>query len=123
MYKISTSDSGVVLDVFDDQIYLDESVETYAITDAEFEMIRASGDHNKWRLVDGVIRSVEPTTEELAAAARSQRNALLAATDWSQAADVPQATKDLWAPYRQALRAVPEQSGFPTDIQWPVKPA
>ena len=63
-----------------------------------------------------------PTTEELAVAARAERNALLAATDWTQAADVPQATKDLWAPYRQALRDVPEQSGFPTDIQWPVKP-
>ena len=63
-----------------------------------------------------------PTTEERAAAARGERNALLAATDWTQAADVPQATKDKWAPYRQALRDVPGQSGFPTNIRWPVKP-
>jgi hypothetical protein len=63
-----------------------------------------------------------PTTEELAAAARAERDALLAATDWTQSADVPQATKDKWAPYRQALRDVPEQSGFPSDIQWPVNP-
>jgi hypothetical protein len=62
------------------------------------------------------------TTEEIASAARAERNALLAATDWTQAADVPQATKDKWAPYRQALRDVPEQSGFPSDILWPVKP-
>jgi hypothetical protein len=63
-----------------------------------------------------------PTTEEIAAAARAERNALLTSTDWTQAADVPQATKDKWAPYRQALRDVPGQSGFPTNIQWPVKP-
>jgi hypothetical protein len=63
-----------------------------------------------------------PTTEELAAAARAERNALLATTDWTQAADVPQSTKDKWAPYRQALRDVTEQSGFPSDIQWPAKP-
>jgi hypothetical protein len=63
-----------------------------------------------------------PTTEELAAAARAERNALLAATDWTQAADVPQFTKDKWAPYRQALREVTEQSGFPSEIQWPAKP-
>lgn len=63
-----------------------------------------------------------PTTDELAAAARAHRNALLAATDWTQAADVPQATKDKWAPYRQALRNVPQQSGFPQTIDWPVKP-
>lgn len=54
--------------------------------------------------------------------ARDTRNALLAATDWAQAADVPQATKDKWAPYRQALRDVPQQPGFPENIQWPVKP-
>jgi hypothetical protein len=64
-----------------------------------------------------------PTNEQLASDARTKRNALLAATDWTQSADVPQATKDLYAPYRQALRDVPEQSGFPTDIQWPVKPS
>lgn len=65
-----------------------------------------------------------PTTEELATAARAERNRLLTETDWTQAADVPQATKDLWAPYRQALRDVPhQQSGFPTDIVWPTKPA
>jgi hypothetical protein len=63
-----------------------------------------------------------PTAEEHAAAARAERNELLAATDWTQAADVPQATKDKWAPYRQALRDVTEQSGFPSDIQWPTKP-
>ena len=63
-----------------------------------------------------------PTTEQLASAARSKRNTLLTETDWTQAGDVPQVTKDLWAPYRQALREVPEQVGFPTDIVWPVKP-
>jgi hypothetical protein len=63
-----------------------------------------------------------PTTEELAAAARAKRDSLLAASDWSQAGDVPQATKDLWIPYRQALRDVPEQAGFPSEITWPTKP-
>lgn len=64
-----------------------------------------------------------PTTEELATAARAERDRLLTETDWTQSADVPQATKDLWAPYRQALRDVPQQSSFPTDIVWPTKPA
>lgn len=63
-----------------------------------------------------------PTTEQLAAAARSKRNTLLNETDWTQAGDVPQATKDLWAPYRQALRDVPDQSEFPLEIVWPVRP-
>jgi hypothetical protein len=64
----------------------------------------------------------KPTIEELAASVRRQRDALIAKTDWTQAADVPQATKDKWAPYRQALRDVPQQAGFPDNIQWPSKP-
>lgn len=53
---------------------------------------------------------------------RQQRNALLASSDWTQAADVPQATKDLWAAYRQALRDIPQQQGFPANVIWPQKP-
>ena len=59
---------------------------------------------------------------EAADRAREIRNNLLSQTDWSQAADVPQAIKDKFAPYRQALRDVPQQPGFPENIVWPVKP-
>lgn len=52
--------------------------------------------------------------------AREQRNILLTETDWWAVQDrtMTQAEKD----YRQALRDVPEQEGFPTDIVWPTKP-
>ena len=53
---------------------------------------------------------------------REERNAKLAATDWTQAADVPQSVKDSYAPYRQALRDVPTQSGFPNQVVWPESP-
>ena len=53
---------------------------------------------------------------------RSERNAKLVATDWTQAADVPQSVKDNYAPYRQALRDVPSQSGFPNEVVWPTQP-
>jgi hypothetical protein len=61
----------------------------------------------------------DPTPEELAAQARAQRDSLLASTDWTQLPDVPQATREAYAVYRQALRDVPLQDGFPTDIIWP----
>lgn len=57
-----------------------------------------------------------------AADIREERNAKLAATDWTQASDVPQSVKDSYAPYRQALRDLPTQSGFPNQIVWPVAP-
>lgn len=59
---------------------------------------------------------------ELAQIARATRNELIAQTDWTQVADVPQATKDKYAAYRQALRDVPQQSGFPQNINWPEAP-
>jgi len=53
---------------------------------------------------------------------RERRNALLAESDWSVLPDAPVADQQAWIDYRQALRDVPEQEGFPTDINWPIKP-
>jgi hypothetical protein len=56
------------------------------------------------------------------ASARNKRNQLLAETDWTQAKDVPDAVSSKWAPYRQALRDVPQQAGFSDNVTWPTKP-
>lgn len=53
---------------------------------------------------------------------RDQRNALLAQSDWTQLPDVPLATKEAWATYRQALRDITDQSD-PFNIVWPTPPA
>ena len=63
-----------------------------------------------------------PTTEQLAAQARAERDRLLAASDWTQLPDVHEATRAAWAEYRQALRDVPQQDGFPLTITWPERP-
>ena len=57
-----------------------------------------------------------------AEAARNKRNALLVETDWTQGADIPTTIKSAHKPYRQALRDVPLQEGFPYNIIWPTKP-
>ena len=54
------------------------------------------------------------------AIARADRNKKLSETDWWAVSDLTMT--DAQTAYRQALRAVPEQSGFPTDITWPTKP-
>jgi hypothetical protein len=58
----------------------------------------------------------------LAYQARAERNRLLAESDWTQLPDVPEAARLAWAAYRQALRDVPEQEGFPENVVWPTKP-
>ena len=52
---------------------------------------------------------------------RSDRNARLTASDWTQVADAP--VDDLvWATYRQALRDVPNTQTDPFNIIWPAPP-
>lgn len=53
---------------------------------------------------------------------RARRNELLAQSDWTQLADSP-ADKAAWAQYRQALRDLTDQTGFPDNITWPDTPS
>lgn len=53
---------------------------------------------------------------------RGVRGARLAVSDWTQLADAP-VDRTVWAAYRAELRAVPEQSGFPYSVVWPIEPA
>lgn len=64
------------------------------------------------------------TDEEFAAEARGKRNQLIAETDFLVMPDYPLDAEKKVAvlAYRQALRDVPEQAGFPRQIDWPVKP-
>lgn len=59
--------------------------------------------------------------EVISADVRIRRDQLLSSSDWTQAADAP-VDKVAWATYRDALRNIPQQAGFPTDIAWPTKP-
>jgi hypothetical protein len=52
---------------------------------------------------------------------REQRNRRLSESDWTQLADST-ADKAAWATYRQALRDLPQQEGFPNTVTWPIAP-
>lgn len=79
---------------------------------------------------DGVMRDMtEEEMEEMkwdsskikARDVRRQRDVLLKGTDWTQVADAP-VDQAVWAAYRQALRDIPQQEGFPDNVVWPVEP-
>lgn len=53
-------------------------------------------------------------------AVRADRDERLAKTDWRAGSDLTLSSE--WTTYRQALRDVPAQSGFPYDITWPTEP-
>ena len=58
---------------------------------------------------------------EQAEKTRSQRTDKLKDSDWTQVADAP-VDQAAWATYRQALRDITSQAGFPWTINWPVAP-
>lgn len=52
---------------------------------------------------------------------RAKRNKLIAATDWTQLPDVPEAVRSAYQAYRQELRDVTDAAS-PDQVVWPVKP-
>lgn len=76
--------------------------------------------------LDGALNRVDPPREERIKAAKARRNSLIAATDWTQTDDAKENMSEeksaAWKAYRQALRDVPQQAGFPDVISWPVAP-
>ena len=82
----------------------------YAIEGVEVELEQSEID----------VLIAEAQQNGLSNDARNRRNLLLTETDWWAVADrtMTQAEID----YRQALRDVPQQAGFPENITWPTKP-
>lgn len=75
-----------------------------------------------WSVLPASPEEIAERTAALADSIRTQRNAKLSASDWTQLPDVTIATKPDWATYRQALRDITTQPGFPTNITWPTEP-
>lgn len=79
-----------------------------------------------------VVKTVVADSEEdiaarkasLAAIERANRDFLLSETDWVviKAMELSQTISTEMSTYRQALRDVPAQAGFPDTITWPTKP-
>lgn len=55
-----------------------------------------------------------------AAEVRAERNEKITACDWRVLPDISNSA--VWKVYRQALRDVPAQEGFPWTITWPEQP-
>lgn len=55
---------------------------------------------------------------------RAIRNVFLLKSDWTQLVDSPldDTAMVLWQSYRQALRDIPKQPGFPQSVDWPEQP-
>ena len=112
--------------------YGDETGITFLVKKGESEKGVAIGhkfyppDHPDFSWAVDTLNSLPPPTPTdpeavLAGEMREQRNLLLGQCDWTQVPDAP-VDKSAWATYRQELRDVPQQSGFPDNVIWPEEP-
>ena len=72
---------------------------------------------NEWEVAYTVTNKPQADAE---AAVRNRRDTLLAETDWMALSDITMSS-DVTT-YRQALRDIPAQAGFPFSVTWPTKP-
>jgi len=79
---------------------------------------------------EGEVQTVDAQTTayrakidaDAAVRVRGDRDKKLTDCDWTQTNDSPVKSESKWTTYRQALRDVPTQSGFPHTVTWPTKP-
>ena len=78
----------------------------------------------KWSISEMDDETKATKDAEVAKNVRASRDAKLAECDWLviKAAETGVPLAADWAAYRQALRDVPAQAGFPHNVTWPVKP-
>lgn len=80
---------------------------------------RVYANYESW-----LFRAKQADYEKTSESARNRRDKSLLKTDWTQVKDVSLSEFDIaaYAEYRQALRDIPQQSGFPYTIVWPKMP-
>lgn len=78
-----------------------------------------------WSVADRTAAQVAEYDETRAVAIRAQRDALLTEGDWrtTKAYETGVPLSAEWLAYRQALREITLQEGFPYAVEWPVKSA
>jgi hypothetical protein len=74
-----------------------------------------------WVTLPASPQEVAARTEAKATDVRAKRDSLLTASDWTQLSDSP-VDRLAWSFYRDLLRDIPNQEGFPWRIVWPDTP-
>ena len=97
---------------------------TKLILESDESIIEGNYEIDKYKIIDGKAVS---QTVDFWNAVRSERNALLAASDWTQLSDsaLSDTKKTEWATYRQALRDVPSNNlsaSVRSDVNFPTEP-
>lgn len=112
--------------------YVEYTVESTFVQDGldelDYDIGKSPGDGYSFNVnsktwVD--VRTQQQKYDEAVIVVTLKRNALLYASDWTQIPNNPLTAEQqaLWATYRQELRDITSQSGYPFNVIWPTPPA
>jgi hypothetical protein len=128
IYTTTFGDDVSVMSTIGDQTYIEgayNSQQYYIDIETKQAVLKGDkpGTNYTWNYN---TKSWQANTDQDAIDARNQRELLFTAVDrvnpiWYASLTQEQQTE--LATYRTALLAVPQQSGFPTAIEWPIKPS
>ena len=133
-YMVFDESNGAITGFFSDEVHGEagsdgSKIPVGAIKINDEEWLDCVGNPRKW-MVDVQAKALTfapppapPTAEFLLVSVRARRDALLAASDWTQLPDSPLAAdkKSAWATYRQQLRGLPATCD-PANTVWPTPP-
>ena len=135
IYYIFFNEHGQILAMNDDQdsypnlnsIIIGETpinISEHCVVNNKIVAIPTKPDSNEYWIFDYSIKGWVVNSAIASNGIKLKRNALLMASDWTQLLNNPLAEENqyAWSVYRQELRDITKQSGYPTDVVWPVKP-
>lgn len=91
----------------------------------ELDPIKVNGTwEQQWEVYDLSQQEIDAKTEQQAQSVRSRRDSLLTSTDWRVIKAIETQTPESpeWMQYREDLRNIPQQEGFPWNVVWPTQP-
>ena len=148
--QLAIIENGIIKTIDEDSILFPNTSFPMNFVDEDFLMANSAMQVIRWEMFDSSLEKsidtepyirdgkvytfrIEPKSEtDLAEEAnqarlskenevRTERNNLLLASDWTQVADAP-VDKTAWATYRQELRDITSQEGFPFNVVFPTPP-
>lgn len=106
-----------------DVLITDSVLDIYGIYVIDGAVVKLPEKPSGYYIFNYQTKSWDQDKDSCAADVLKYRARKLAESDWTQLPDVPLATKTAWAAYRQALRDITAQAGYPMTVVWPDPPS
>jgi hypothetical protein len=108
----------------EDELYINGSVDDSAFYIENGEAVEIPSKPDQYSVFDFTTKQWVQDETMAVSDVSSKRQRLLYASDWTQLPNGPLTTvqQAAWATYRQELRDIPSQSGYPFNVVWPVAP-